>query len=134
MISTETVPPFFSSLSPAFFARPQLPRESPRFFLARLQLPRKSPLFFLARSLFSLAPNYRDSLPFFSSRVRFFRSPPTSESVPPFFFLVLHQLPRAWNRLSENLQSSCLFSTQCLRIEKSILLVFDRDQYYVLPK
>ena len=158
-------PPTTETVSPFFLAR--LP------FFARSQLPRESPLFFLARPPFSLAPNYRESLPFFSSLARF------TESVPNFFFLArplffvrpqlqresslffprspaffvrpqlprefppfflarppfsLAQLPRAWNRLSENLQRSCLFSTQCLRIEKSVLLEFDRDQYYVLPK
>ena len=168
--------PFFPRL-PAFFNRPQLPRQSPHFFprppfFARSQLPREFPLFFLARPPFSLAPNYRESLPFFSSLARFtervpnffsslarfFRPLPTAERVPPFFLALpifssapnyressplfsslarlfrSPQLPRAWNRLSENLQRSCLFSTQCLRIEKSVLLEFDRDQYYVLPK
>ena len=127
----------FFRFVPAFFARPQLPRQSPPFFsrspafFARPQLPRKfPPLPFYS----SLAPNYRESPPLFSSLARFFRTPPTTERVPaPLFFLARPQLPRAWNRLSENLQSSCLFSTQCLRIEKSVLLAFDRDQYYVLP-
>ena len=141
-------PPFFSSLA-CFFRPPHLPKESS--------------LFFLARPFFSSAPNYRESPPFFSSLARFFRPPPTTERVPPFFSLLarffrpppatervappppppffssrarlfrLPQLPRARNRLSDNLQRSCLFSTQCLRIEKSVLLEFDRDQYYVLP-
>ena len=110
-----------------------------RFFRSP-QLPRVFPLFFLARPLFSLAPNYRESPPFFSSLARFFRSPQLprqsplifssftpnyQESPPLFFFLARPQPYRAWNRLSENLQSSWLFSTQCLRIEKSILLAFD---------
>ena len=112
----DSLPPFFPH-SLAFFTRPNYRDSLPSFFphspafFAHPQLPRVSPIF--------------------SSLARFLRSPPTIERVP-LFFLARPKLPRAWNRLSENLQSSCSFSTQ--RIEKSILLAFDRDQYYVLPK
>ena len=152
-------PPFFPRL-PAFFNRPQLPRQSPNFFprspaffrsvpttervppffprssafFARSQLPRESPLFFLAHPLYRESPQL-----FFLAHPHFFVRPQLPRESPPFFprspaFFVRPQLPRAWNRLSENLQRSCLFSTQCLRIEKSVILEFDRDQYYVLPK
>ena len=149
--------PLFFPHSTAFFARPNYRDSLPPFFLIRpLFSPapnnRESPpFFFLARPLFSLAPNYRDSPPFssslarffrspqlpresalFSSLARFFRSPQLPRQSSPLFFLARPKLPRAWNRLSEHLQSSCLFSTQT--IEESILLAFDRDQYYVLPK
>ena len=110
-------PQLFFPRSPAFFVRPQLPRESPP--LAPPPPTTDPPLFFPRSPAFFVRPNYRESSSLFSSLSRLFRSP---------------QLPRAWNRLSENLQRSCLFSTQCLRIAKSVLLEFDRDQYYVLPK
>ena len=119
---------------PAFFARPQLPRQSPPFFarspafFARPQLPRESPPPFIPRS-----PPTTESLPPFFPRSPAFFVRPQLPRESPLFFLARPQLPRAWNRLSENLQSSCLFSTQCLRIEKSVLLAFDQDQYYVLP-
>ena len=155
----DSLPPFFLACL-LFLIAPNYRDSLPIFFLsrppffARSQLPRESPLFFLARPPFSLAPNYRESLPFFSSLTRFtervpqlfflahphfFVRPQLPRESPPFFprspaFFVRPQLPRAWNRLSENLQRSCLFSTQCLRIEKSVILEFDRDQYYVLPK
>ena len=110
--TTETVCPFFSSVARFFRSPPTTERVPPFFprspaFFARLQLPRQSP------SFSSLAPNYRESLPpIISSLARLSRWPPTTERVPPFFFLARPQLPRAWNRVSE---SSCLFSTQCLR-------------------
>ena len=73
----DSLPLFFPRL-PAFFNRPQLPRQSPHFVLARSQLPRESPRFFLARPPFLLAPNYRESLPFFFALARF------TERVPNF--------------------------------------------------
>ena len=99
--TTERVPPLFPRSS-AFFARSQLPRESPFIFLARPlyrespqrffprspaffvrpQLPRESPPFFPRSLAFSVRPQLPSESPlFFSSLARFFRPPPTTESL-----------------------------------------------------